>query len=274
LFSTLTRDELKEVLSGGMEVRALAAGEVVVAEGSPGDSMFALVEGTASVYRGWGTPAQRKVAQVATGDIFGEAAMVSGGPRLATVVTDGEAIALEFRRDAMLQIVRRHGRVGQMVDQFYRERLLANVLRASPVLRMLPEADKKAFSLSFQPCNFADGAPIIVEGQAADSVHLLLRGICSVTHQSGERYQDLREGDLFGEVSVLTNGPATASVAAVGPVLTLRLPAEAFKMRVLANPAAALAVKRTMKDRLEQKAKMDEATAADIEIEIEEDFRV
>lgn len=272
LFSTLTSEELKAVLNSGMEVCALAAGEAVVVEGSPGDSMFALVEGTASVFRGWGTAAQRKVALVATGDIFGEAAMVSGGPRLATVVTDGEAVALEFRRDAMGEIVARHPRVGQMVDKFYRERLLANVLRASPVLRSLSDADKKAIALQFQPCTFVAGAQIITEGQPADSVHLLLRGQCSVTHLSGTRYPDLREGDLFGEVSVLSGSMATASVAALGPVLTLRLSAEAFKQRVLSTREAALAVMELMKARLAKSAQYDAETA--VEIDLEDDGRV
>lgn len=274
LFSTLSRDELKEILSSGMEVRAVAPGEVVVAEGSPGDSMFALVEGTASVFRGWGTPAQRKVAQVATGDIFGEAAMVSGGPRLATVLLEGGGVALEFRRDAMGKIVSRYAHVGQMIDQFYRERLLANVLRASPILRALPEADKQAISASFQPCTFVDGQRIINEGQPADSVHLLLRGVCAVSHASGERYPDLREGDLFGELSVLTDGPATASVAALGPVLTLRLPASAFKARVLATPAAAMVVKATAKSRLDRTARIDQATQVEVDLEFDEDSRV
>ena len=270
LFSTLTHDELKEVLNSGMEVRAFGPGEVVVAEGTPGDSMFALVEGEASVYRGWQTPLQRKVASVATGDIFGEAAMVSGGPRLATVVLDGAGVALEFRRESMGLIVSRFARVGKMIDDFYRERLLANVLRASPVLRALPEADKRAISTSFQPCTFVDGQRIISEGQPADSVHLLLRGACSVSHQSGERYPDLREGDLFGEVSVLSDGPATASVAALGPVLTLRLGASAFKARVLATPAAAVAVNALAKSRLARTAQLDQDTEVEIELDLDD----
>lgn len=275
LFSTLTRDELKEVLSSGMEVRVFAGGEVVVAEGSAGDSMFALSEGEASVYRGWGTTEQRKVAQVATGDIFGEAAMVSGGTRLATVVLDGPGVALEFSREPMGRIVNRFARVGHMIDAFYRERLLANVLRASPIFKALPEADKQALSSAFQPSTFVDGQRIISEGQPADSVHLLLRGTCAVSHQSGERYPDLREGDLFGEVSVLSDGAATASVAAIGPVLTLRIPAGTFKARVLASPSAAFAVKTMAKWRLARTAKLDQANEPEIVMGFElEDARV
>ncbi len=259
LFSMLTRDELKDVLNTSMELRAFGPGAVIVAEGAPGDSMFAVVEGEGRVYRGWGTPAQREVAQVATGDIFGEAAMVSGAARLATVVTVGDAVVIELTREAMGQVISRFPRVGQMIDEFYRERLLANVLRASPVLRLLPEASKRALSAQFQPCTFVDGQRIIAEGQPADSVHLLLRGVCAVSHSSGQRYPDLREGDLFGEVSVLTEGPATASVMALGPVLTLRLSGPAFTALVLSEPAARAAVNQLAAARLDRTGRLDEA---------------
>lgn len=270
LFSSLSKDELVTVLSSAMEVRAFTAGEVVVAEGAAGDSMFALAEGTASVYRGWGTKAQRRVAEVATGDIFGEAAMVSGAPRLATVVVDADAVALEFKRDAMARVISRHGPVGQKIDQFYRERLLANVLRASPILRGLPDAEKKALARSFQPVTFVDGQRIINEGQSPDSVYLLLRGRCAASHQSGDRYPDLKEGDLFGEVSVLLDGPATASVSALGPVLALRLGAREFKERVMKDPGAALAVKSLARARLGRTALYNEELAE----EAAEDSRV
>ena len=261
LFSSLSKDEMVSVLNSAMEVRAFKAGEVVVAEGTAGDSMFALAEGTASVWRGYDGKTKRKVADVAAGDIFGEAAMVSGAPRLATVVVDTDAVALEFRRDAMGKVITQHAKVGQKIDQFYRERLLANVLRASPILRGLSDADKKALATSFQAATFVDGQRIINEGQPADSVYLLLRGRCAAMHATGDRYPDLKEGDLFGEVSVLLDGPATASVSAQGPVLALRLGAREFKERVLKDPGAMLAVKKMAQVRLGRTALFNEEIA-------------
>lgn len=275
LFGTLGQEELREVLSNAMEVRSYPAGAAIVSEGAPGDSMFALVEGSADVYRGWGTPAQRKVAHVAAGEVFGEAAMVSGAPRLATVVAETDAQALEISRDAMGKIIAAHPHVGQMVDQFYRERLLANVLRASPIIRELPEPEKKALAAAFQPTTFVDGQRIISEGQPADSVHLLLRGVCAATHESGARYPDLREGDLFGELSAMSGGAATASVTAQGPVLTLRLAAVEFKARIMKAPAAMLAVTKLAQVRVQRTAQFDkDAEAAGIDVEIVEDARV
>jgi CRP-like cAMP-binding protein len=132
-------------------------------------------------------------------------------------------------------------------------------MRASPILSALPEADQKVLSQRFKPRAFADGQRVIAEGQPPGAVYVLLRGVCLATHASGKRYPDLREGDLFGEVSVLTEGPATATVTTAGPVLTLELPGEQFKALVLANPAAAQAVNVLAGERLTRTAKFDQA---------------
>ena len=92
---------------------------------------------------------------------------------------------------------------------------------------------------------------------------MVLRGTCAVSHQSGERYPDMHEGDLFGELSVLMEGPATATVRALGPVLTLRLPASGFRERVLKDAGAALAVKKEAKLRLERTRAIDDGTPQD-----------
>ncbi|MFO0601158.1 MAG: cyclic nucleotide-binding domain-containing protein [Myxococcaceae bacterium] len=250
LFSTLNQDELKEVLATAMEVRACAPNDVILAEGAPGDSMFALVEGIAGIYRNWGTPSQQRVSEVKPGEIFGEVALVSGAPRVATVVAEGEAVALEFPREAMKKVVSRFPHAGQMLDTFCNERLLANALRASPILKSLPESDQRALAAAFRPRVWKGGELIITEGQVPVAVHVLMRGTCVVTHRSGQRYGDLAEGDFMGEVSILTQGPATATVRAQGPVLTLELTADEFKACVMKDPQAMEAVKQIAKERL------------------------
>lgn len=260
LFSSLTEEELQAVLGSAMQVRQFSDGDVLVTEGAPGSSMFAVAEGTAGIWRGWGTAEARQVADVSAGDIFGELALVSGAPRLATVVAKGDVQVLELSRDAMHEIGTRFPRVRMLVDAFSRDRLLANAFRASPIFRALPDAEREALAASFEARAFTAGQRIVLEGHRLDSVHLLLRGTCTVKHQSGQRYPDLREGDLFGEVSVLTDGPATATVAAAGTVVTLRIPADAFKARVLANPEAAAAVNQLAAARLGRTADLDART--------------
>ncbi len=257
LFSMLNAAELKQVLATAMEVRSWGVGEVLVSEGSPGDAMYALVEGTVGVYRGHGTPDERRVASMSAGDIFGEVALVAGTSRVATVVTENGAVALEFSRAAMEQVIAKYPRVGESLEQFARERLLANMMRASVVLGELPDSARRQLAARFTPRTFANGQTIITEGQPASAVHMLLRGRCAVKHQSGNSYPDLREGDLFGEVAVLTDGPATATVIASGPVVTLEIGVDEFKSLVLNDFGASMAVKALVKTRLERTARYD-----------------
>lgn len=258
LFSSLSEAELKQILASAMEVRAYAAGELVVQEGAAGLSMFALVEGEAGVFRGWGTAQQRQVATLSAGTIFGEVALGSGARRVATVVAQGDAVALEFPREAMANVSLRFPHVGAQLARFCRDRLLANALRASPLFRALDEPALEAVSREFRPCSFSNAQKIITEGFEADGVHMLLRGTCHVLHSSGKRYPDLCEGDLFGEVSALTKGEATASVVAAGQVLTLRLPTAELERLVSSNAQVSTAVKALVKERLERTAQFDQ----------------
>ncbi len=263
LFSSLTEAELKDILATAMEVRAYSDGEQIVQEGAPGLSMFALVEGTAGVHRGWASEHRRQVATLEAGAIFGEVALGSGARRVATVVAQGEAVALEFPREAMAQVSLRYPHVGELLANFCRDRLLANALRASPLFRALDEAGRSAVARAFQPCSYPNGQKIITEGLEADGVHMLLRGTCQVRHHSGQRYPDMREGDLFGEVSALTKGAATASVEAAGPVLTLRLSTAELEAQVLSNPQAKLTVTKLANERVQRTAQFDQVLRDD-----------
>ncbi len=85
LFEGLGDRELEEVarLATQMDV----AGErVLMRQGEPGSEFFLIVSGSARVERDG-----RLINRLAAGDFAGEIALVDGGPRTATVTTDGAA---------------------------------------------------------------------------------------------------------------------------------------------------------------------------------------
>jgi CRP/FNR family cyclic AMP-dependent transcriptional regulator len=62
--------------------------------------------------------------------------------------------------------------------------------------------------------------------------------------------KQLGPGDFFGEMSLITKGPRTASVVAREPMECITLSATAFRKVLLENPQIALAMLSTMADRV------------------------
>ncbi|MBS1152482.1 MAG: regulatory subunit-like protein [Myxococcaceae bacterium] len=272
LFSDLSRDEFVHVLNV-IEPRAFYDGEAIVVEGDAGHAMYAIAEGKVSVVRTIDGQPARRVAQMNEGDFFGEMALLSDSPRLATVVADGPVIVLEFARAALEKLTSLHPKVGEAIERFYRDRLLANLLRSSPLLHPLSEEQKQSVAVQFQPRMYPSGDAIIEEGQPGESVFLLLRGSCQVFHRDEARgkvrYPNLREGDSFGEISVVLNRPASATVEAAGPVVVLWLPAEVFREQVLSHAEVKPMVMRLVNERLERTAELvsrQQAEANDLRI--------
>ena len=84
LFKALTPRQLTDVAEH-MTKRHFAAGETIIREGEPGEEFFLISDGEVEVIR-----ADHEIARMRPGDFFGEVALISGEPRNATIVAEGE----------------------------------------------------------------------------------------------------------------------------------------------------------------------------------------
>jgi small-conductance mechanosensitive channel/CRP-like cAMP-binding protein len=84
---------------------------------------------------------------------------------------------------------------------------------------------------------YAAGEAIVREGAHGSSMFLLMRGEAVVTlaRTSGEVAR-LRDGDFFGEMSLLTGEPRTATVTATTDCRLLEIGVDAFRTVALADP--------------------------------------
>ena len=260
LFSSLTSTEFIAVLNGAMEAKAFSVGEAIVNEGAPGDAMYAIAQGSVAVLRN-----THKVATMGEGEFFGEMALLSGAPRLATVVAETDTVVLSFPRLEMDAAIAKHPGVRTALEQFYRERLLLNLMRANPLLQPLSDARRAALAAAFQSCTFKKNEIIHEEGREGVAVFLILRGRAAVFHRDTTKgaYPDLTEGDAIGEISVVGETPVSATVMAKEPVVALRVPAEAFREIVLGNPDVKKQVLLLASQRLSRTAKQGLVAQAD-----------
>ena len=265
LLSQLDREPFMALL-GALELRTYAPGQNLITEGEPGRSIFSLVEGQVDVVRQVEGGERRTLASLGEGDVFGEVALVSDRPRMASVVASRPTVALELPRTRMERIALKYPVVGQTMQAFYRERLLANALRSNPIFTALTPEQRQALSRIFELRTVEAGHVIIEQGQKGDGLYLLLQGQCSPVfrHPDGKQttVASLREGDVFGEISLLLGQPASASVRADTPCQLLRLGREAFEQHVTSQPGVRAALMRLGTERLLQVSKVMSGRAA------------
>ncbi len=147
LFSDLSEDELLAVVRG-LRVHTFGAGDVIVTEREPGQSLFILTSGLVKVFVR--SPAGRNyaVAQLRGGDFFGEISSLSGRPRSATVVAAATTDILELDKPTLDGIARTHPRVCDVLEEAYIRRASspeAAAIRAVPLND--PLSDQRAIEV-------------------------------------------------------------------------------------------------------------------------------
>lgn len=231
LFSGISRDALA-ALVGGLELRRVKAGATIVREGEVGAEMFILVRGSARVLREI-DGRRRQVDEIRERAFFGEIALLADVTRLATVEAATDAELLVLPRATLEALMRAHPSIDASVRGFVERRVLANVLRANPVLRSLSERGRQAIAAGMQIGSAPRGARLLDQGTRARALRLVLRGGCEVFHAAADgseiRYPELGEGGMFGEISLMLGTETTATVRAASRCVFVTLSREAFE---------------------------------------------
>jgi CRP-like cAMP-binding protein len=94
LFGTCGRKEINAIAKAAKLIKVYS-GTQLITEGAEGSTMYVVLDGNARVSRGG-----RKLATIGPGDTVGELALLSKGPRTATVVatSDMEVAAISSRQ--------------------------------------------------------------------------------------------------------------------------------------------------------------------------------
>ena len=121
-FTLFSKDELREILDNGVELREYGQGEEIISEGEPGSSMFAVVNGTVQVTTGGPGGTEIELAILGPGDFFGEGSLLTDKPRTATVRSMEKVELLELTKSKMDEIISRYQHVEKILNEFFEKR--------------------------------------------------------------------------------------------------------------------------------------------------------
>jgi ATP-binding cassette subfamily B protein len=242
-----------------------AFGDEIVRQGDEPDGFYIVVSGRARVLRdehGLEVP----LAQLGVGDTFGEAGLLDGTLREATVRASSPVTVERLEPALFRAIVRRSPEVAAGVVAQARARRLQPLLQSHPLFAALPDDALARLAGELREETAEAGTIIIGEGDPAGSLFLIVHGRARVTSGSLGDLNFLRAGDVFGELSLLTGAPRAATVEAVSDVRLAVLDSEVHARFVADHPELQARVE-------ERKAIYERGPATHVPIDFAEELR-
>ena len=162
LFSDLSTDALVHLIEG-IECRRIAKGDIVFAEGEPGDSFIVIAEGRALVScKQNGTDVD--VSELGPRDFAGIFGLMAMGNRQATLTALTDLDVLEISRKVIDDLLHIHPAMRHVLADFYRDRLLMNLLTSLPVFSSLDANTRQALVSDFKVVELEEDEDLFHQG--------------------------------------------------------------------------------------------------------------
>ena len=118
LFRDFAVDEMVAVIQG-LRLLSFERGQAILREGQPGGSLYTLTSGRVRVFRkDVATGRQNQVGDLKEGAFFGEISILTGQPRMASIVALTRCELLELDRPTLDEIAKTHPHVWDVLREF------------------------------------------------------------------------------------------------------------------------------------------------------------
>ena len=139
-----------------------------------------------------------------------------------------------------------------------RERFEALLARV-PVLAALFVDGRRALAATAREHTYADREVIVREGAPGNSMFIVYKGEVRITVGKDHEVARTKEGDYFGEMSLLTGEPRSATVVAAGDCTVLEISGDAFREYVTMHPEV---IEHLAAAAVERRRELDQSRAA------------
>ena len=124
------------------------------------------------------------------------------------------------------------------------------LLERVPLFARLSRSELERISTIADEIDFREGKELAKEGAAGREFFVIVEGTAEVTRGS-KKLRTLSDGDFFGEISLITKLPRTASVTTVSSSRLLVITERSFRRMLDDSPAIQRKVLDALGERLE-----------------------
>jgi predicted acylesterase/phospholipase RssA/CRP-like cAMP-binding protein len=274
LLAELNEESLQQVLQRNPELH-VRSGELLMSAGDPCDQACIVLEGSLALMfnRGWGD--ERRLEEVRPGGIVGDTEILNGDHCLADVRACSDSRVLALSRKEFERLLQEHPEAWKSVTRTARARIcrllvarqindlfgIGGMVFSDPSIRDRAEREWLGFEqdILVQLEKAADwvtlerGKYLFRRGDPPDGAYVLVSGLLrvSVTDPKGKEkaIADIRQGEILGEMALITNDVRSASISALRDCELFRLPAHVFAQVTEKYPRSVLNVYRTVTNR-------------------------
>ena len=236
--------ELTAEIAGHMNVVTADAGRSIIREGDIGETLFVVYEGTVRVFKENDAGVDREVAQLGSGDVFGEIALLENVPRTASVKAETDTVLLALDREsfnALLVDAVGADEVAQLIQ-------ICAHLKRHRLFSAWPDSVLQEFARSFSFREVKAGEVLVSTDSANRTFFLIYEGSVDVM-QNSSVMAHLGAGEFFGEISLLKEQLPVADVVAAEDGRCLVLDKDEFYGVLSRDVYTGLAVEDTAEKR-------------------------
>jgi len=229
LFSELDELELRSLLMN-VQAKIFPPDALICREGEAGDSLLVISRGEVAITKQ--TPKRKEIwiRKLGEGDFFGEFGFFTDQQRHATVKALTECEVLEISRDELNEIIQRRPRIKEVLQNFFRQRVLDLFLACSPLFSSLTSGEREEVFERFRLYRVPGKTILFKGGDPPGSLYMIKSGEVEIytqdRHGKGVTLAALRSGNFFGEIGVLLNRPRMAFARTTQPSELLELTKE------------------------------------------------
>ena len=249
IFGNLLNAEEKQFLMDRGVVCSYSTGQMICRQLERDSNLYIVLMGEVEVSEG-DKNNKLVLAHLGKGEVFGEISALFRIPRVSNVIAAKPTVVLEIAGDIFEEITEKNPTLLKAIIQRFGNRLIETALRSVSFFRYMPIASLAKLIDEASLVSVLPGSLIVKEGELGDAMFIMVHGAARVTHTIRDQVLPVAiigPGDYFGEWSVLTGAPRTATVTALSHVELIRVERDTILLFIQNNP--------DVRDRIDQIAR-------------------